>query len=79
MKSIYLINLLMRFDYLYCLKYYKNIFKHINSFNWEILSLILIYCSKMLELFNREKLEREQMTSGNNDDFIIMFKFLNKL
>ena len=69
MKSIYLINLLMRFDYLYCLKYYKNIFKHINSFNWEILSLILIYCSKMLELFNRQKFEREQMESGNNDDF----------
>ena len=69
MKSIYLINLLMRFDFLYCLKYYKNIFKHINSFNWEILSLILIYCSKMLELFNRQKLEREQMESGNNDDF----------
>jgi flagellar biosynthesis GTPase FlhF len=59
----------MRFDYLYCLKYYKNVFKHINTFNWEILSLILIYCSKMLELFNRQKFEREQMESGNNDDF----------
>ena len=28
-----------------------------------------LYCSKMLELFNRQKLEREQMESGNNDDF----------
>ena len=55
-KSIYLIIQLMRFDYFYCLKYYQDIFKHKNSFNWEILSLILIYCSKMLDLYNRQKL-----------------------
>ena len=51
-KSIYLIIKLMRFDYFYCLKYYQDIFKYKNSFNWEILSLILIYCSRMLDLYN---------------------------
>jgi hypothetical protein len=59
-KSIYLIIQLMRFDYFYCLKYYQDIFKHKNSFNWEILSLILIYCSKMLDLYNRQKLMTEK-------------------
>ena len=54
-KSIYLIIQLMRFDYFYCLKYHEDIFKHKNSFNWEVLSLILIYCSKMLDLYNRQK------------------------
>ena len=54
-KSIYLIIQLMRFDYFYCLKYYEDVFKHKNSFNWEVLSLILIYCSKMLDLYNRQK------------------------
>ena len=54
-KSIYLIIQLIRFDYFYCLKYYEDIFKHKNSFNWEILSLILIYCSRMLEFYNRQK------------------------
>ena len=54
-KSIYLIIQLMRFDYFYCLKYYQDIFKHKNSFNWEVLSLILIYCSKILDLYNRQK------------------------
>ena len=54
-KSIYLIIQLMRFDYYYCLKYYQDVFKHKDSFNWEILSLILIYCSKMLELYNRQQ------------------------
>jgi len=67
-KSIYLINLFMRFDYLYCLKYHQGIFKHINSFNWEILSLILIYCSKMLELYNRQKMEKENMNMNINDE-----------
>ena len=59
-KSIYLIIQLMRFDYSYCLKYYQDIFKHKDSFNWEILSLILIYCSKMLDSYNRQKLITEQ-------------------
>ena len=59
-KSIYLIIQLMRFDYFYCLKYYQDIFKYKNSFNWEILSLILIYCSRMLDLYNRQKLMTEQ-------------------
>ena len=59
-KSIYLIIQLMRFDYFYCLKYYQEIFKYKNSFNWEILSLILIYCSRMLDLYNRQKLMTEQ-------------------
>ena len=54
-KSIYLIIQLMRFDHFYCLKYHQDIFKHKNSFNWEILSLILIYCSRMLDSYNRQK------------------------
>lgn len=66
-KSIYLVNQFMRFDYFYCLGYHENIFKHINTWNWEILSLILIYCSKMLELFNRQKLEREQFKESLNE------------
>ena len=68
-KSIYLIIQLMRFDYFYCLKYYQDIFKYKNSFNWEILSLILIYCSRMLELYNRQKLMTEQnFLVGKNFD-----------
>ena len=68
-KSIYLIIQLMRFDYFYCLKYYQDIFKYKNSFNWEILSLILIYCSKMLDLYNRQKLMTEQnFLQGANID-----------
>ena len=68
-KSIYLIIQLMRFDYFYCLKYYQEIFKYKNSFNWEILSLILIYCSKMLDLYNRQKLMTEQnFLQGRNID-----------
>ena len=68
-KSIYLIIQLMRFDYFYCLKYYQDIFKYKNSFNWEILSLILIYCSRMLELYNRQKLMTEQnFLLGKNFD-----------
>ena len=59
-KSIYLIIQLLRFDYFYCLRYHQDIFKHKNSSNWEILSLILIYCSKMLDLYNRQKLMTEQ-------------------
>lgn len=63
-KSIYLINQFMRFYYFDCLQYHDRVFKHINTYNWEILSLILIYCSKALELYNRQKLERENaMTS----------------
>ena len=49
----------MRFYYFDCLQYHDRVFKHINTYNWEILSLILIYCSKALELYNRQKLERE--------------------
>ena len=68
-KSIYLIIQLMRFDYFYCLKYYQDIFKYKNSFNWEILSLILIYCSRMLDLYNRQKLMTEQnFLQGRNLD-----------
>ena len=59
----------MRFDYFYCLKYYQEIFKYKNSFNWEILSLILIYCSRMLDLYNRQKLMTEQnFFQGRNID-----------
>jgi len=51
------------------LKYYQDIFKYKNSFNWEILSLILIYCSKMLDLYNRQKLMTEQnFLQGRNID-----------
>jgi len=68
-KSIYLVIQLMRFDYYYCLKYHQDIFKHKNSFNWEILSLILIYCSKMLDLYNRQKLMTQQdFLKGDNID-----------
>jgi hypothetical protein len=70
-KSIYLVNSFMRFDYYQCLKYHDGIFRHIGTTNWEILSLILIYASKMLELFNKQKIENEHMfqeTKDNQDE-----------
>lgn len=67
-KSIYLINQFMRFYYFDCVQYYQKVFKHINSYNWEILSLILIYCSKMLELYNRQKIEREHALNAQENE-----------
>ena len=60
-KSIYLINQLIPISFMDCLSFHKGVFKQINTYNWEILSLILIYCSKMLELYNRQKAEKENL------------------
>ena len=67
-KSIYLVNSFMRFDYYQCLKYHDGIFRHIGTTNWEILSLILVYASKMLELFNKQKIENEHMLQEAKDN-----------
>ncbi len=67
-KSIYLVNLMMEFNYLYCVKYDEKIFRHIKTLNWEILSLILIYCSKMLGRLNETKMKRENMIQNENQD-----------
>ena len=65
-KAMYLANQLMRFDFYLCLQYHRDIFKHSSSFNWEILSLILIYCSQMLKLHNHQKLEKDRILGGVN-------------
>lgn len=56
-KSIYMILIFMRLNE-YTLSDYKEIFRLKKSYNWEILSLILIYCThtlKRLNIFKEKK------------------------
>ena len=62
-KSIYLVILFMKYNPFDSLKYSQLIFKHIKSWNWEILSLILIYCSRILSFFNTLKDEKSRLVS----------------
>jgi hypothetical protein len=54
-KSIYLVTMLIEYLPLNCLDFAPHIFKHRRTWNWEILSLIVIYCSTMLRYFNELK------------------------
>lgn len=63
-KSIHLINIFMKFDPLISLSYHNQIFKHKKSWNWEILSLIIIYCAKILSVYNTLKEEKEKLNEN---------------
>jgi hypothetical protein len=65
-KSIYLVILFMKYNPFDSLKYSQMIFKHIKSWNWEILSLILIYCSRILSFFNTLKDEKSRLLTIQN-------------
>jgi hypothetical protein len=67
-KAIYLIILFMKYDPLNSLQYSNQIFKHTKTWNWEILSLILIYCSKTLMIYNTLKTEKNNMTNKDMDE-----------
>ena len=62
-KSIFLILIFMKYHPFDSLKYSDLIFKHTKSWNWEILSLILIYCSRILTFFNTLKDEKQRLLS----------------
>jgi len=65
-KAIFLVILFMKYHPFDSLKYSNLIFKHIKSWNWEILSLILIYCARILSFFNTMKEERARLQELQN-------------
>lgn len=65
-KTIYLIILFMKYHPFDSLKYSDLIFKHTKSWNWEILSLVLIYCSRILSFYNTLKEEKSRIQNSQN-------------
>lgn len=65
-KAIFLVILFMKYHPFDSLKYSSLIFKHIKSWNWEILSLILIYCARILSFFNTLKEEKNRLLEIQN-------------
>jgi hypothetical protein len=66
-KAIFLVILFMKYHPFDSLKYSSLIFKHIKSWNWEILSLILIYCARILSFFNTLKEEKHRLLEIKNN------------
>lgn len=64
-KSIYMILIFMRFNEI-LLKYSEDIFSLTQSFNWEVLSLVLIYCSSTLKKLNIFKEEKDELQEHIN-------------
>jgi hypothetical protein len=67
-KSIYIITMFVDFLPLNCLDFASQIFKHRRTWNWEILSLILIYCTKVLKYYNELKFEITSKDKQSMDD-----------
>jgi hypothetical protein len=67
-KSLNILNHFSQFDYINALKFVPKIFKHARSWNWEILSQILIYCESVLLYYNLSIEEHEKMKDSNQLD-----------
>ncbi len=70
-KAIFLVILFMKYHPFDSLKYSSLVFKHIKSWNWEILSLILIYCARILSFFNTLKEEKLRLQEMQNTQVVI--------
>lgn len=57
-KAMYMVTISMIHDQMNSLSHADSIFKHSKSWNWEVLSLILIYCSRILLYYNSSKEEK---------------------
>lgn len=57
-KTLYLIHLFVNYDTLEVLNFVNPIIKLTKSWNWEILSLILIFCSDLLSHLNFVRFEK---------------------
>jgi hypothetical protein len=62
-KSIYMVIQLMNLFPGNALVYSKKVFQHVGTWNWEILSLILIYCANILFYNNSTKENIERISS----------------
>ncbi len=71
-KTLYLIHLFVNYDTLEVLEFVNPIVKLTKSWNWEILSLILIFCSDLLGQLNYIRYEKnmliEEKKNNNTED-----------
>jgi len=68
MKSLNILNHFSQFDYINALKFVPKIFIHSRSWNWEILSQILIYCETVLLYYNLSIEEHNKIKDDNQID-----------
>jgi len=66
LKSLKIIIHYLKLYHIDALEFSENVFKLAKSFNWEILSLVLIFCSDFLKLLNETKKEKDQFEIDNN-------------
>lgn len=67
-KSMYMVTISMIHDQMNSLTHANKIFNHCRSWNWEILSLILIYCSRLLLYYNSSKEDRDKALQMDLDE-----------
>ena len=67
-KSLNILNNFLQFDYINALKFVPKIFKHSTSWNWEILSQLLIFSKSMLLYYNLNIEERNKMKDKTLDE-----------